>query len=49
MLTDAAAAAILASVALSLVFANPLTSAVGVTGVLAILAWHARPERSGAR
>ena len=35
--------------ALSLVFANPLTSAVGVTGVLAILAWHARPERSGGR
>ena len=28
---------------LALVFAHPLTSAVGVAGVLALLAWHARP------
>ncbi len=31
--------------ALSLVFANPVVSAVAIPLVLAILAWHARPER----
>ena len=32
---------------LALVFAHPLTSAIGVAGVLAILAWHVRPEARG--
>ncbi len=31
---------------LSLVFANPLVSALGIAGVLAILAWHARAEKT---
>jgi TRAP-type uncharacterized transport system fused permease subunit len=33
---------------LSLVFANPVVSAVGAPLVLAILAWHARPVPAGA-
>ena len=31
---------------LALVFANPLVSALGITGVLAILAWHSRTEKA---